>query len=258
MNGLFARLAPLLALAALIGLWESLVRAFDVPPAQIPAPSLITKTLIDNGPQLLAATATTLREALLALALAAAGGLALALVFAWSPWLEKTFLPLAIALQVTPLIAIAPLLLIYLEPPTAVLACAFLVAFFPILSNASAGLKATDRGLIELFRLKGASRGTILLLLRLPSALPQIFTGLRIGGGLALIGAVAAELAAGAAGNSEGLAFRIVEAGYRLKIPMMYAAVALLCLCGVALYGALAGLGDIVLRRWRDEPETEA
>jgi NitT/TauT family transport system permease protein len=254
MSGLPARLAPVLGLLALIGLWEALVRVFGVPPSQLPAPSLIATTLFDNGPRLLAATATTLTEALQALVLAAAGGVALALLFVWSPWLEKTFLPLAIALQVTPLIAVAPLLLIYLEPSAAVLACAFLVAFFPVLSNASAGLKATDRGLIELFRLKGASRAQTLFLLRLPAALPQIFTGFRIGGGLALIGAVAAELAAGAAGRGEGLAFRIVEAGYRLKIPVMYAAVGLLCLCGVALYGGLAALGQILLRRWRDEP----
>ena len=254
MNAFLTRFAPLAALLVLTGLWEATVRAFDIPATQLPAPSLIAKTMVDNAPQLLAATATTLREALEALALAAFGGVALALLFAWSPWLEKTFLPLAIALQVTPLIAIAPLLLIYLEPAAAVLACAFLVAFFPILSNASAGLKAADRGLVELFRPEGASRGKILLLLRLPSALPQIFTGLRIGGGLSLIGAVAAELAAGAAGRGEGLAFRIVEAGYRLKIPMMFAAVALLCLCGLAFYGVLAGLGQLVLRRWRDEP----
>ena len=202
---------------------------------------------------LLTATLTTMLEALQALALAAVGGVALALLFAWSPLLEKAFLPLAVAMQVTPLIAIAPLLLIYLDAQSAVLACAFLVAFFPILSNAAAGLKATDRGLIELFRLKGASNAKILLLLRLPSALPQIFTGLRIGGGLALIGAVAAELAAGAAGSGEGLAFRIVEAGYRLKIPLMFAAVALLCMCGMGLYGGLALASRVVLRRWRDE-----
>ena len=187
------------------------------PPANCRRRSAIVAALAANAPLLLAAAATTFAEALQALALAAIGGVALALLFSWSPWLERAFLPLAVAAQVTPLIAVAPLLLIYLDARAAVLACAFLVAFFPILSNASAGLKATDRGLVELFRLKGASRGKILLWLRLPSALPQIFTGLRIGGGLALIGAVAAELAAGAAGSSEGLAFRIMEAGYRLK-----------------------------------------
>jgi NitT/TauT family transport system permease protein len=254
-SGLPGRLAPLLALAALLALWEAGCRAWAVPVTQLPAPSVIFASFLYNAPLLLNATAITLAEALNALALAAVGGVALALVFVWSPRLEKTFLPLAIGLQVTPLIAIAPLLLIYLSPGRAVLACAFLVAFFPILSNALAGLKATERGLIELFRLKGASRLKILLLLRLPSGLPQIFTGLRIGGGLALIGAVAAELAAGAAGQGEGLAFRIVEAGYRLKIPLMFAAVALLCLCGVALYGALAGLDHVLLRNWRDKKD---
>jgi NitT/TauT family transport system permease protein len=249
------RLTPVFSLAALLGLWQIAVAALNIPPAQLPAPSLILATLAANAPQLLGAAAATLSEALQALAFAAAGGVGLALLFSWSPALERAFLPVAVALQVTPLIAVAPLLLIYLPPHAAVLACAVLVAFFPILSNASAGLKAADRGLVELFRLKGASRATILVRLRLPSALPSIFTGLRIGAGLALIGAVAAELAAGAAGQGEGLAFRIVEAGYRLKIPLMYAAVVLLCVCGLALYGAFAGLDRILLRRWRDRPD---
>ena len=208
MSAIFTRLAPVLALAALLALWEAAVRIADIPPAQLPAPSAIFAALAANGPLLLTAALATLAEALQALALAAIGGVALALAFSWSPWLERAFLPLAIAAQVTPLIAVAPLLLIYFDAHGAVLACAFLVAFFPILSNASAGLKAVDPGLVELFRLKGASRGKMLLWLRLPSALPQIFTGLRIGGGLSLIGAVAAELAAGSAGGGEGLAFR--------------------------------------------------
>jgi NitT/TauT family transport system permease protein len=250
------RLTPALSLCTLLAVWEAVVAALKIPPAQLPAPSLILSTLVANAPQLLGAAATTLSEALQALALAAAAGVGLALAFSWSATLERAFLPVAVALQVTPLIAVAPLLLIYLEPRAAVLACAGLVAFFPILSNASAGLKAADRGLVELFRLKGASRATILLRLRLPSALPSIFTGLRIGAGLALIGAVAAELAAGAAGQGEGLAFRIVEAGYRLKIPLMYAAVVLLCVCGLALYGVFAGLDRILLRRWRDRPDS--
>lgn len=246
-----SRLAPFLALAVLIGLWEGATRFFAIPPTQLPSPSAILRAFAENAPSLLASMAATLEETVYALAVAAAGGIALALLFSWSSWLEKTFLPLAIALQVTPLIAIAPLLLVYLQPRAAVLVCAFLVAFFPILANAAAGLKAADRDLVELFRLKGASRGKTLLLLRLPSAMPQIFTGLRIGGVLSLIGAVAAELAAGAAGGGEGLAFRIVEAGYRVKIPLMLAAVALLCVSGMALYGALALIDRAVLRRWR-------
>ncbi len=245
------RIAPFLALAVLIGLWEGATRFFAIPPTQLPSPSVIFQAFSENAPSLLTSMDATLEETVYALALAAAGGVALALLFSWSPWLEKTFMPLAISLQVTPLIAIAPLLLIYLQPRAAVLVCAFLVAFFPILANAAAGLKAADRDLVELFRLKGASRGKTLLLLRLPSAMPQIFTGLRIGGVLSLIGAVAAELAAGAAGGGEGLAFRIVEAGYRVKIPLMLAAVALLCVSGMALYGALALIDRVVLRRWR-------
>lgn len=245
-------LAPLLAAAMLLGLWQALVTIFAVPETQLPAPSEIAATLIANGPSLLASAMVTLGEALQALALAGLGGVALALVFCWSPWLERALLPLAIGLQVTPLIAIAPLLTIYLPPRGAVLACAFVVAFFPILSNAAAGLEATDRGLLELFRLKRASRRQMILLLRLPAALPQIMTGLQIGAGLSLIGAVAAELAAGASGVGEGLAFRIVEAGYRLKIPLMFAAVALLAACGLALHGLMSGISALVLRRWRN------
>lgn len=244
--------APAAAFLAFLALWQAAVAVFALPPAQLPAPSLIAATLVANAPSLLASTLITLGEAAQALALAGVGGVGLALLFSWSPWLEKAFLPIAIGLQVTPLIAVAPLLMIYLPPHGAVLACAFLVAFFPILSNAAAGLRAADHGLVELFRLKGASRRQSLFLLRLPAAAPQIMTGLRIGAGLALVGAVAAELAAGAAGEGEGLAFRIVEAGYRLKIPLMFAAVSLLALVGVAFYAILSAISVLALRRWRN------
>ena len=143
MTPLLSRLAPLLTFLALLAVWEAATRLLHIPATQLPAPSAIGAALADNAPLLLTATLTTMLEALQALALAAVGGVALALLFAWSPWLQKAFLPLAVAMQVTPLIAIAPLLLIYLDAPGAVLACAFLVAFFPILSNAAAGLKAT-------------------------------------------------------------------------------------------------------------------
>ncbi len=249
---LLERAAPFLVLALTLGAWEIYVRVAGVAPSRLPAPSLIAATLVSDGPLLLASLRTTLLEALQALALAGFGGVALAILFAQSRWIERSILPFAVVLQVTPLIAVAPLLLIYLDASRAVLACAFIVAFFPILSNASAGLKSTDRGLIELFRLSGAGRWQELRLLRLPAALPQIMTGLRIGGGLSLIGAVAAELAAGASGANEGLAFRIVEAGFLLKIPRMYAAVTLLCLCGVALYGVLALASWLLLARWHE------
>jgi NitT/TauT family transport system permease protein len=160
--------------------------------------------------------------------------------------------PIAVILQVTPIIAIAPLLLVYLEPQTAVLVCAFIVAFFPILSNAVLGLRSADRNLIELYKLYGASPSQELRLLRLPSALPYFLGGLRIGGGLALIGAIVAEIAAGAAGQGAGLAFRIVEAGYRLNIPRMFAALVLVSATGVAIYMLFSLLSRLLLGRWHD------
>ncbi len=232
--------------------WEAIVRAFAIPPYILPAPSLIAATLVSEWPLLFASLLVTLRITFEALALAVAGGAGLAILLAQSKPLERAFLPFAIILQVTPIIAIAPLLLVYLESSTAVLVCAFLVAFFPILANTALGLASTDHNLVELFALYRASRWQRLLFLRLPSALPYFLGGLRIGGGLALIGAIVAELAAGAAGQGTGLAFRITEAGYRLNIPRMFAALALISFTGLVIYGALALISRLALRHWHD------
>jgi NitT/TauT family transport system permease protein len=194
----------------------------------------------------------TLKTTFVALAAAVLGGVGLSVLFAQWKWVERSFLPFAIVLQVTPIIAIAPLLLIYLEAPMAVLVCAFLVAFFPILSNTALGLASADRNLIDLFTLYRATRWQTLIYLRLPAALPYFLGGLRIGGGLALIGAIAAELAAGNAGKGAGLAFRIAEAGYRLNIPRMFAALALISVAGIAIYTVLSALSSHLLGRWHD------
>ena len=243
---------PALVLAATLAAWEAYVRAFAVPPYVLPAPSLVLATLVTDRAVLLPALLATLETTLGALAAAVIGGVGLAILFAQWKWVERSFLPVAIILQVTPIIAIAPLLLIYLEASTAVLACAFLVAFFPILSNTALGLASTDRNLVDLFQLYRASRWRTLLLLRLPAALPYFLGGLRIGGGLALIGAIAAELAAGAAGKGAGLAFRIVEAGYRLNIPRMFAALTLISLTGIAIFLLLSVLSGYLLGRWHE------
>jgi NitT/TauT family transport system permease protein len=186
------------------------------------------------------------------LGLAVVGSVGLAMIFAQSKWIERSFFPFAVILQVTPIVAIAPLLLIYLTPGTAVLVCAFLVAFFPILSNTALGLASADHNLIELMELYRASRWQQLLRLRLPAALPYFLGGLRIGGGLALIGAIVAEIAAGSAGQGSGLAFRIVEAGFRLNIPRMFAALVLISLTGIAIYITFTVLSYVLLRRWHD------
>lgn len=243
---------PALALMFLLAAWEAVVRLNDIPPFVLPAPSLVLATLAHDRATLLPALLATLRTTLGALLAAAVGGAGLAVLFAQWTWVERSLLPFAVVLQVTPIIAIAPLLLIYLDPATAVLVCAFLVAFFPILSNTALGLASADRNLVDLFRLYRSSRWQTFWHLRMPCALPYFLAGLRIGGGLALIGAIAAELAAGTAGKGSGLAFRIVEAGYRLNIPRMFAALALISLLGIVIFAALSALSAYLLGRWHE------
>ncbi len=243
---------PALVFAAVLAAWEAYVRALNVPPYIFPSPSLVLETLVSDRVILIPALFVTLWTTFSALALAVIGGAGLAVFFAQWKWVERSFLPFAIVLQVTPIIAIAPLLLIYLEAPKAVLVCAFLVAFFPILSNTALGLASTDRNLVDLFALYRASRWQTLRYLRLPAALPYFLGGVRIGGGLALIGAIVAELAAGNAGQGAGLAFRIAEAGYRLNIPRMFAALTLISLTGIAIFVALAALSAFLLGRWHE------
>ncbi len=243
---------PLGAFCAALAAWELLVRLRDIPPYVLPAPSLVAQTLVKDWGTLSGSLLVTLRITFEALLLAVVGGVGLAILFAQWKWVERSFFPFAVILQVTPIVAIAPLLLVYLEAQTAVLVCAFLVAFFPILSNTALGLASADHNLADLFDLYRASRFQQLLYLRLPSALPYFLGGLRIGGGLALIGAIVAEIAAGSAGQGAGLAFRIVEAGYRLNIPRMFAALVLISLSGILIYLLLTALSYALLSRWHD------
>jgi NitT/TauT family transport system permease protein len=247
-----AAVLPVLVFTAAILAWEAIVRIDAIPPYILPAPSLIATTLVKDWGILSVSLLVTLKTTLLALGLAVVGSVALAMLFAQSPWIERSFFPFAVILQVTPVIAIAPLLLIYLSPGTAVLVCAFLVAFFPILSNTALGLASADHNLVELMELYRASRWQQLVRLRLPAALPYFLGGLRIGGGLALIGAIVAEIAAGSAGQGSGLAFRIVEAGFRLNIPRMFAALVLISCTGIVIYLGFTVLSYALLHRWHE------
>ena len=248
---------PCVIFAAAIGGWEALVRVNGIPPYILPAPSLVVTTLVKDWGILSGSLLVTLRTTMLALGLAVIGSVALAMLFAQSKLIERAFFPFAVILQVTPIVAIAPLLLIYLSSGTAVLLCAFLVAFFPILSNTALGLASADHNLIELMDLYRASRWQQLVRLRLPAALPYFLGGLRIGGGLALIGAIVAEIAAGSAGQGSGLAFRIVEAGFRLNIPRMFAALVLISATGIAIYLLFTLLSYALLHRWHDSARTK-
>jgi len=251
-------LLPLCVFALALGLWEMLVRVNEVPHYVLPAPSLIATTLVEDWAILSSALIVTLRITFQALLAAVIGGVTLAIAFSSSRWIERSFFPFAVILQVTPIVAIAPLLLIYLEPENAVLVCAFLVAFFPILSNMALGLASTDHNLIDLFDLYKAPRWKQLWLLRLPAALPFFLGGLRIAGGLALIGAIVAEIAAGSAGKGAGLAFRIVEAGFRLNIPRMFAALVLISVAGILIYLLFTALSWALLGRWHESARSRS
>jgi NitT/TauT family transport system permease protein len=243
---------PIIVLGAGLGLWEFVVRVNDIKPYVLPAPSVVFTTLIRDWGVLSQSLLTTLLTTLEGFIAAAIGGVVLALLFNLSKWLEYSLFPYAVVLQVTPVIAIAPLLLIYLPQTTAVVVCAWIVAFFPVLSNTTLGLNSVDRNLAGLFQLYRASRLQTLFFLKLPAALPYILGGLRIAGGLSLIGAVVAEIAAGSAGAGSGLAYRIAESGYRLNIPRMFAALLLLSAAGIVIYGLLALTSHLVLRRWHE------
>jgi len=243
---------PILVLAAVIVLWDAVVRLNDIPPYVLPGPGLVFATLVQDGALLGHSLWVTLVTTFEGFALAAVGGIGLAVLFNQSRLVEYSFYPYAVTLQVTPVVAIAPLLLIYLSQPLAVLACAWIVAFFPVLANTTLGLNSVDRNLLALFDLYKASRWQLLWRLKLPAALPQMLAGLRIAGGLSLIGAVVAEIAAGSAGAGSGLAYRIAESGYRLNIPRMFAALLLLSVAGIAIFFVLSALSYLVLRRWHE------
>jgi NitT/TauT family transport system permease protein len=245
---------PVLLLALLLTAWEGSVRALHIPPFVLPAPSAIYAALRDNFPLLIGSAFVTLKLTLEAFAIAFIFGLSLALAFSASRLFSSAAYPLVIALQVTPVVAIAPLITAWVggdNPQLVTLILGTIVAFFPILSSAMIGFKSTDPALRALFRLYGASDSERFFRLEIPSALPYILSGMKISGGLALVGAVVAEMSAGS-GASQGLAWRIVEAGNRLEIPRLFAAFFLLTALGVTIYGALSLLERRALAGWHE------
>lgn len=244
---------PIAVIALLFIVWEALVRINNVPHYIIPAPSLILSTLFENWGSLSSALWFTVKLTLLALLAAIVGGVLLAIAFALFKWVEIGLFPIAVILQVTPIIAIAPLILIYVSSTTAaLLLCAWIVAFFPILSNTVIGLKSADSNLRDLFQLYKASPWQTFRYLLAPSALPYFMAGLKIAGGLSLIGAVVAEFTAGTAGRETGLASRILESSFRTEIPMMFAALLLVSLLGIAIFLVFAALSRMVLGHWHE------
>jgi len=246
-------LLPVVVLAITVFFWDRICVWNNIPHYILPRPGLVAYTLWHDAPTLFSALLVTLRTTMLALLVAVVGGVGLAVLFTQSKFIEMSFYPYAVILQVTPIVAIAPLIFIYIQSKLiGMLLCAWIVAFFPILSNTTLGLNSADHNLRDLFSIYGATRWQRLRYLQLPAALPYFLGGLRIAGGLALIGAVVAEYVAGTGGVGSGLAFTILESSYRLNIPRVFAALILIAATGVAIFMALSLLSHMLLRKWHE------
>jgi NitT/TauT family transport system permease protein len=253
MNDAFSRyVLPLILAAAIVGYWEFAVWYNEIPPYQLPSPSGIVAALVRDWPILATSMWVTLQTTLAGMILAFIGGVGLGVLLGMSKTAENMLFPYAVVLQVTPVIAIAPILLIYYSAPTVVLMTAFIVTYFPVLSNTITGMRSTDRGLEALFDLYGAPTWRKIMLLKLKTALPYILTGFKIGGPLALIGAVVAEIAAGTAGAGSGLAYRIIESTYRLNVPRAFAALLLLSIMGIIIFYVIVWVSHLLLRDWHE------
>ena len=245
--------APAIVAIAMLALWQALTFYYDVPVYLVPSPLVVATTLVTDWSLLVASLGVTVSIALYALAIAVALGVAISLVFVQSRWIETAFTPYVVLLQVTPIVAIAPLIIIWVQDTrTALVLCAVVVAIFPIVSDTTLGLRSVDPRLIDLFRMNRATRFQLLWRLRIPSALPYFFGGLRIASGLALIGAVVAEFVAGTGGQGAGLAYQILMAGIQLNIPRLFAALVLITLAGVAFYSVALLLSHLALAHWHE------
>jgi NitT/TauT family transport system permease protein len=246
-------LPPVVVGIAAVVAWQAVCRGFSVPAYLFPAPTDVIAALVAGAPSLLHALVSTMKVTLIAFALSTIVGTLTAFLFVQSRFIERGFFPYAVMLQVTPVVAIAPLIIILVRDTTAALViCATIIAIFPVISNTTVGLRSVDPGLVNLMRVHKATRLQTLLRLRIPSALSYFFAGLRISSGLALIGAVVAEFVAGTGGRSAGLAYEILQAGFQLDIPRMFAALALITIAGILLFLAMSGLTRLALGDWHE------
>jgi NitT/TauT family transport system permease protein len=246
-------LAPIIVGILILAVWEGACRFWSVPEYLFPKPSSIAIALVTNWSVLLRALGTTLLITLEAFVVAVVLGTLIAFVFVQNKLIEASLFPYAVLLQVTPVVAVAPLIIILVKNTSlSLMICAAVVAIFPVISNTTIGLHSVDPGLLSYFKMNKATRLETLLRLRIPSALPFFLAGLRIASGLALIGAVVAEFVAGTGGRSAGLAYQILQAGFQLDIPLMFAALLLIALSGVVLYLLMVGLNNVLLGGWHE------
>ena len=247
-------IAPIILGIIVLLTWEISVRVMNIPPYLLPGPILVVKTMIEEWNSLFTSLLITIKITVVALAVAVVSGVLISMLFAQNKLIERSLFPYAVILQTTPIVAIAPLIIIWLRDNTfaALILCAWIVAFFPIISNTTLGLNSVDKNLSDMFKLYGASRWQTLIYLRFPSALPYFLGGLRISGGLALIGAVVAEFVAGTGGARSGIAYQILMSSYNLQIPRMFAALFLTTGLGIAIFVLFTFLSDFLLKDWHE------
>jgi NitT/TauT family transport system permease protein len=253
-NPAFARVAaPLVVGIILVVVWQSACDAWDVPKYLFPKPTDIVLSFAQNWPDLLHDLWSTLKVTIMAFVAAVVIGTLIAFLFVQSKLIELSLLPYAVLLQVTPIAAVAPLIIILVKDTTVALTlCATVIAIFPIISNTTIGLRSVDTGLAAYFRMNKAGRTATLWRLRIPGALPFFLAGLRISSGLALVGAVVAEFVAGTGGNSAGLAYAIMQASFQLDIPLMFAGLLMITVTGVILFALMVMLEQALLGQWHE------
>jgi len=246
-------LYPALVAVVVIALWQGVVSWFHIPQFLVPSPLVMMQSLWANLGSLMMSLLFTLKITLISFALSIVIGAGVAFLLVQNRFIETALFPYIVFLQVTPIVAIAPLIIIWVKDTTmSLVVCSTLMAVFPIISNTTQGLRSVSPGLLSYFKLNHASRLQILLRLRIPSALPYFFGALRISSGLSLIGAVVAEFVAGTGGSDTGLAYQILQAGYQLNIPLMFAALLLISLAGITLFGLMSWVSSRALSAWHE------
>ena len=241
----------IIVIIGLFILWEILFHTLNLRWYLLPPPSMILESIQSNFFSLMGSLAITLKVTLTALIASVIVSVCLAIIFYFSKFIERSMMPITVVLQVTPIIAIAPLITIWVDSSQmATLICAFLVAFFPLLTNTISGLKSTESNHLDLMKLYRANKYQLLRYVVLPNALPYFLSGLKVSTGLALIGAIVGEFVIGPISGHSGLAYRIIEAGYQLEIPKMCASVVLISITGILLFNLIRLISYLILRNW--------
>jgi NitT/TauT family transport system permease protein len=246
-------LPPVLVFVLVAAALEAYVRIRHLPMYYMPRPTDVLRMLLDPDQRrrMLGSLLVTTEAALIGFTASVIAGILIAIALAASRWVRRAFYPYTLFFQTVPIVAIAPLLVIWFQAGlTSVSVSAFIVSVFPVIANTLAGLLATEPALLDLFQLYGAGPFERLWKLRLPFAMPSIVTGLRVAAGLAVIGTVVGEFLVGTLGDSEGLGVRVVSAMKTGRTDLVFAAVLIASLLGLALFAAVNLAGHLMLRRW--------